>query len=1248
MRTNFKRLIRWGGILLLTVLLIPTAVLLVLYTPPLQQAIGKRGTAWLTEQTGIEIGGLRVRYPLQIEIWELRVGGVLNIDRLSTNIRLRPLLQGVIKADYISARGIGYHSDTLTAAMPTCIVAQQLRINDIAYNWRKRDGHIRHVLLADGDVRLLGNTQRQTKDNGFLRLPLSLSIADIRLRRIEASYTDDQMQLQSVIDKIALHDIAVDTTTNIVLQKAEIKDGALNLCQRGRATWDLTELNVQVDSLHYTTAAIAGKLARLTFKESHGIRLNEGTMTFTWQDGVVSLPYLALHTDHSTLNGHLRTWVHSTGKQAVCGEANAKIGYYDVRLLSEQTDEIPGTFKTLYPPETLNASIALSGTMEHLQLTRCNLSLPTAFDISMSGAVYDIADPQHRQAECHIEAQTYDLDFLTALTDSATKKRFTIPHDMMCQGEFHYAPDTLHARCALNIDRGTAILEAGYRPTNETYTLYVQTDSLDIRHLMPYDKLGMMSLQAHVSGNGIDYMQDETTAYGTLQLRNVQWGEQTFSNASAQIAATNGYLHAHASYSDSLMKWGLTTAIAYSSDTLSAQLHARITDVNLKALQIADTDIRPAFQCHATLDIDSGGTYSLRSHFSDIALNTPTQHLKPRPLDLHAMLTTDTVRIDIYSGDLTFNAAAHTNGLPWQQVHKQPRSKYSDYFARLQAMLSIGNDNPVSNYLALTGVTYRGIQATINEQEGNITGHIAIDSITAKGIHTDRATAKAHYTDDTLCVSLHTEEVTWKTPQMYLRGKASGTLAWVGTFDPDSLKGLLQLSNVHYAMPAYSLQLHNADTLTIPIEHGGLTLTALPLYTTGRKPLLTDGRITLLGNTPSVQLRLTAHDTNLLQADATHATLLYGKAPIRGSVTLNGPLDALSITGNLSLRPGSSIYYIYRDAILTANNQLDNVVTFTSFNTDTAAYTIPKKRLATNGLSMNLNIDIDPTVLLVVALGTSRQNTVTLQGGGTLNLQYIPAGGLRLSGKYTIEEGELNMNVPLLHANHMSIRSGSTATWSGNPRNPLLDIAAEERIRASVTLDGSPQSILFTAGMSLTDTMEKLGIQFTLAAPENASMQNTLAALSPEERSKLSVALLTTGLYLGEGGTGKLMNTALLSILQSQLDNISRDAFRTVDVSVGIEPLPDGVSGISTRTDYSFSLAKRFWNDRIRIIIGGSVTTTGERIESDAVIDNISIEWRITPIGNQYLRFFYDKNYESILEGKIRETGVGYAYRRKF
>jgi hypothetical protein len=60
------------------------------------------------------------------------------------------------------------------------------------------------------------------------------------------------------------------------------------------------------------------------------------------------------------------------------------------------------------------------------------------------------------------------------------------------------------------------------------------------------------------------------------------------------------------------------------------------------------------------------------------------------------------------------------------------------------------------------------------------------------------------------------------------------------------------------------------------------------------------------------------------------------------------------------------------------------------------------------------------------------------------------------------------------------------------------------------------------------------------------------------------------------------------------------------------------------------------------------VTTSNERIEDNAIIDNVSVEWRIKPDGNQILRLFYDKSYESILEGEIRKMGAGYAYRRKF
>ena len=359
------------------------------------------------------------------------------------------------------------------------------------------------------------------------------------------------------------------------------------------------------------------------------------------------------------------------------------------------------------------------------------------------------------------------------------------------------------------------------------------------------------------------------------------------------------------------------------------------------------------------------------------------------------------------------------------------------------------------------------------------------------------------------------------------------------------------------------------------------------------------------------------------------------------------PINNLTLRGRLHLLHGSSIHYIYRDAQLTASNQLDRVITFVRFEADSTTK-VSSRQLSTKTFDLNLSIEIDPAVEIEVSLGQSQQNSTLLQGGGILNLQYIPTLGPQLVGTYTIGAGYLMANIPLFHANRMTFRPGSTFTWMGNPTNPQLSLAAEERIRASVTLDGSPQSVLFIAGISLTGSVEDLDIQFTLTAPENATMQNTLSSLSSDERGKLAIALLTTGLYLGKGGTGNLMNAALMSLLQSQIDNLSRDAFRTVDVSIDIAPQLDGMSGVSTRTDYSFRLSKRLWDDRLRITLGGSVTSTGQRLESSAVIDNVSLEWRITPMGNQYLRFFYEKQYENILEGEVRKTGIGYGFRRKF
>jgi hypothetical protein len=88
----------------------------------------------------------------------------------------------------------------------------------------------------------------------------------------------------------------------------------------------------------------------------------------------------------------------------------------------------------------------------------------------------------------------------------------------------------------------------------------------------------------------------------------------------------------------------------------------------------------------------------------------------------------------------------------------------------------------------------------------------------------------------------------------------------------------------------------------------------------------------------------------------------------------------------------------------------------------------------------------------------------------------------------------------------------------------------------------------------------------------------------------------------------------------------------------------------NTHTDYSFKFAKRFWGNRVSIIIGGKVSTDNSDNSDNSgqtFIDNVSLEYRLDKGATRYVRLFYDSNKQDILEGRLTETGGGLVLRKK-
>ena len=169
-----------------------------------------------------------------------------------------------------------------------------------------------------------------------------------------------------------------------------------------------------------------------------------------------------------------------------------------------------------------------------------------------------------------------------------------------------------------------------------------------------------------------------------------------------------------------------------------------------------------------------------------------------------------------------------------------------------------------------------------------------------------------------------------------------------------------------------------------------------------------------------------------------------------------------------------------------------------------------------------------------------------------------------------------------------------------------------------------------------------------MSSPENAIIQNELNALDQETLNKYAVAMIITGTYLG-GKQGVTASNALSSFLDAKINQLSGTAIKDFNVNIGINDAMNAETG-NAYTNYSFSFSKRFLNDRITVVIGGELNS-GDRPDKSAgnetFINNISLEWKLNQAGNRYIRIFYDKNYQSLLEGEITETGVGYVYKRK-
>lgn len=479
-----------------------------------------------------------------------------------------------------------------------------------------------------------------------------------------------------------------------------------------------------------------------------------------------------------------------------------------------------------------------------------------------------------------------------------------------------------------------------------------------------------------------------------------------------------------------------------------------------------------------------------------------------------------------------------------------------------------------------------------------------------------------------------------------LKGNLDGSIAITGPTSRLIFNGDIMPDSLHVLSPLYGVNLSMEDK-PLHIKESCIYLDSITMYSANNPtPLTFNGNINF-SNLDKIMMDIAVKAKKFLivNSEKTKTSLLYGKVFSDIDATVKGSTDFMFIRGNLHVLGKTDMTYIMKDGPLTVDDWLSGLVEFEDFNDTTD---IEQKVVESSKMLMVMNVKIDEKSKIRCELSADGNSYFNCKGGGNLTMKYLPSGNMTLLGRFNLKSGEMKYELPFIPLKTFKLSGENYITFTGKPFNPTLNIKAMETTRAGVS-DGSSATrmVTFNVGVAISQTLENMGLRFLIEAPSDMNVQNDLASMSEEERGKVAVTMLATGMYYSSNNKSSFKaNNALNAFLQSEIQNVAGNAFKTLDLTVGMEGSTSAAG--NAQTDYSFQFSKHLWNDRVTFVIGGKVTAGAEDASrNQSFIDNISLEYRLDSNSTRNLRLFYDNDTQDPLEGYYSTAGVGFVLRSK-
>jgi hypothetical protein len=323
---------------------------------------------------------------------------------------------------------------------------------------------------------------------------------------------------------------------------------------------------------------------------------------------------------------------------------------------------------------------------------------------------------------------------------------------------------------------------------------------------------------------------------------------------------------------------------------------------------------------------------------------------------------------------------------------------------------------------------------------------------------------------------------------------------------------------------------------------------------------------------------------------------------------------------------------------------------------------------------MSLNIEADDKSEFTIIVDELNGDNLKVRGIAHLNAGLSADGQPFIIGSYDLTEGSYGITFEVLKR-QFSIEKGSNIIWSGDPMNADVNITAIYNtetspldLMANETDDVNlyRQKVQFDVLLTMAGKLTKPDISFKIRPSATqrfvdksvtTSIQTRLNKLDVNDVNKQVFALLILNRFFSEkssdffsssGGANPeaLARQSVSKLLSDQLASLASDLIKGVDLDINLASTQDYYNGkTSARTDLSLGLSKAFFNDKIQVKVGRNFeleNQTSISRNSAEVFDNIVVNYKLTNDGRYLFKAFRKNQFQSVLDGYVVETGVGF------